>query len=55
MRFDDRVTGDVTKFAKQAKVIHIEIDAVEINKVVKTEVGILTIQRGTDSIITTCK
>jgi acetolactate synthase-1/2/3 large subunit len=41
MRFDDRVTGDVTKFAKQAKVIHIEIDAVEINKVVKTEVGIL--------------
>ena len=41
MRFDDRVTGDVTKFAKQAKVIHIEIDPVEINKVVKTEVGIL--------------
>jgi acetolactate synthase I/II/III large subunit len=40
MRFDDRVTGDVTKFGKQAKVIHIEIDAVEINKVVKTEVGI---------------
>lgn len=41
MRFDDRVTGDVSRFAKQAKVIHIEIDAVEINKVVKTEVGIL--------------
>lgn len=41
MRFDDRVTGDVTKFAKQAKVIHIEIDPVEIDKVVKTEVGIL--------------
>ncbi len=41
MRFDDRVTGDVTKFGKQAKVIHIEIDAVEIDKVVKTEVGIL--------------
>ncbi len=41
MRFDDRVTGDVSKFAKQAKVIHIEIDAVEIDKVVKTEVGIL--------------
>ncbi len=40
MRFDDRVTGDVTKFAKQARVIHIEIDPVEINKVVKTEVGI---------------
>ncbi len=40
MRFDDRVTGDVTKFAKQAKVIHLEIDAVEINKVVKAAVGI---------------
>lgn len=40
MRFDDRVTGDVTQFGKQAKVIHIEIDPVEINKVVKTEVGI---------------
>lgn len=40
MRFDDRVTGDVNKFAKQAKVIHVEIDPVEINKVVKTAVGI---------------
>lgn len=41
MRFDDRVTGDVTKFGKQAKIVHIEIDPVEIDKVVKTEVGIL--------------
>ena len=41
MRFDDRVTGDVKKFGKQAKVIHIEIDPVEIDKVVKTEVGVL--------------
>lgn len=40
MRFDDRVTGDVNKFGKQAKIIHIEIDPVEINKVLKTEVGI---------------
>ena len=40
MRFDDRVTGDVSKFGKQAKIIHIEIDPVEIDKVVKTEVGI---------------
>jgi acetolactate synthase-1/2/3 large subunit len=40
MRFDDRVTGDVKKFAKQAKIIHIEIDTVEIDKVLKTEVGI---------------
>lgn len=40
MRFDDRVTGDVTRFAKQAKVIHIEIDPSEIDKVVKTHVAI---------------
>lgn len=40
MRFDDRVTGDVKKFATQAKIIHIEIDAVEIDKVLKTAVGI---------------
>lgn len=40
MRFDDRVTGDVSKFGKQAKIIHIEIDPVEIDKVVKTAVGI---------------
>ena len=31
MRFDDRVTGNVNKYAKQAKVIHIEIDPAEIN------------------------
>ena len=40
MRFDDRVTGDVTRYAKQAKVIHIEIDPSEIDKNVKTEVPI---------------
>lgn len=40
MRFDDRVTGDVSRYATQAKVIHIEIDKTEINKIVKTEVGI---------------
>lgn len=32
MRFDDRVTGNLTKYAKQAKVIHIEIDKCEIGK-----------------------
>lgn len=41
MRFDDRVTGDVTRYAKQAKIIHLEIDPAEINKVVKVDVGIL--------------
>lgn len=37
MRFDDRVTGNVTKYAKQAKVIHIDIDKAEINKIIKVE------------------
>ena len=40
MRFDDRVTGDVNRYAKQAKVIHIEIDPAEIDKIIKTEVGV---------------
>ena len=40
MRFDDRVTGNLSKYAKQAKVIHIEIDASEIDKNVKTDVAI---------------
>lgn len=42
MRFDDRVTGDLSRFAKQAKVIHIEIDPAEIDKNVKTTVAINT-------------
>jgi acetolactate synthase-1/2/3 large subunit len=41
MRFDDRVTGNLEKYAKQAKVIHIEIDPAEIDKNVKTEVALL--------------
>ncbi len=41
MRFDDRVTGDVKRYAKQAKVIHIEIDPAEINKNVQATVPIL--------------
>ncbi len=40
MRFDDRVTGDLKKYARQAKVIHIEIDPSEIDKNVKTAVAI---------------
>ncbi len=40
MRFDDRITGDVSKYATQAKVIHIEIDPSEIDKNVKTTVAI---------------
>lgn len=41
MRFDDRVTGNLEKYAKQARVIHIEIDPSEINKNVVAEVAIL--------------
>lgn len=40
MRFDDRVTGNLETYAKQAKVIHIEIDPSEINKIVKADVAI---------------
>ncbi|GAB4339668.1 MAG: biosynthetic-type acetolactate synthase large subunit [Flammeovirgaceae bacterium] len=42
MRFDDRVTGDLKTYAKQAKVIHIEIDPAEIDKNVKTTVAVLS-------------
>ena len=41
MRFDDRVTGDLNTYAKQAKIIHLEIDSSEINKNVKVDVPIL--------------
>lgn len=37
MRFDDRVTGNVSKYAKQAKVVHLDIDASELNKIIKAE------------------
>jgi len=40
MRFDDRVTGNVSKYAKQAKIIHVEIDKAEINKIVSTAVAV---------------
>lgn len=40
MRFDDRVTGDLTRYAKQAKIIHLEIDKAEINKIVQADVPI---------------
>ncbi|TDE27515.1 MULTISPECIES: biosynthetic-type acetolactate synthase large subunit [Flavobacterium] len=41
MRFDDRVTGNLATYAKQAKVIHLEIDSAEIDKNVKTTVAVL--------------
>ena len=41
MRFDDRVTGSLDTYAKQAKIIHFEIDPAEIDKNVKTDVAVL--------------
>jgi acetolactate synthase-1/2/3 large subunit len=40
MRFDDRVTGRLDKYAKQAKVVHLDIDPAEIDKNVKTTVAV---------------
>jgi acetolactate synthase-1/2/3 large subunit len=41
MRFDDRVTGNLKTYAKNARVIHVDIDAAEINKNVPADVGIV--------------
>lgn len=41
MRFDDRVTGNLETYAKQAKVIHFEIDPAEVNKNVKADVAVM--------------
>jgi acetolactate synthase-1/2/3 large subunit len=41
MRFDDRVTGTVSSYARQAKIIHIDIDECEIGKIIPVDVGIL--------------
>lgn len=40
MRFDDRVTGVVAAYARQARVIHIDIDRAEIGKIIPVEIGI---------------
>ena len=41
MRFDDRVTGNLDTYAKQAKVIHFEIDPAEVDKNVKSDIAVL--------------
>ena len=41
MRFDDRVTGDLNTYAKQAKVIHFEIDYAELNKNVEADIPVM--------------
>lgn len=41
MRFDDRVTGKVSAYATNAKIVHLEVDPAEINKIVKADVAVL--------------
>ena len=41
MRFDDRVTGNLDHYAKQARIIHFEIDPAEVNKNVEVDIAIL--------------
>ena len=41
MRFDDRVTGNLKTYARQAKIIHLDIDPAEINKNVQVDVPVL--------------
>ncbi len=47
MRFDDRVTGKLDTYAKQAKVVHFEIDPAEINKNVQADIAVLGDSRET--------
>ena len=42
MRFDDRVTGDLNTYAKQAKIIHLELDPAEVNKNVVVDVALIS-------------
>lgn len=55
MRFDDRVTGKLETYAKQARIIHFDIDPSEINKNVKVDVAVVgnckqTLQRATELV-----
>ncbi len=51
MRFDDRVTGNLDTYAKQARIIHFEIDPAEINKNVEVDLAILGDARETLSLL----
>lgn len=56
MRFDDRVTGNLQSYAKQAKIIHFEIDNSEVNKNVRVNVAVVgnvkyTLPQITDRIV----
>lgn len=52
MRFDDRVTGDLKRYARQAKIVHLEIDDSEIDKNVITDVAVLGDVKDTLPILT---
>ncbi len=52
MRFDDRVTGDPSRYAPEARVIHIDIDPSEIGKNVRADVGIVADAREALSALT---
>ena len=41
MRFDDRVTGKVSAYARDAKIVHLDIDSAEINKIIKADVAVI--------------
>ena len=41
MRFDDRVTGKVSSYARDARIVHLDIDSAEINKIIKADVAVL--------------
>jgi acetolactate synthase I/II/III large subunit len=51
-RFDDRVTGKASTFAPRARVIHIDIDAAEIGKLVHTDIGIVADARAALDLLT---
>ncbi|WP_372933448.1 biosynthetic-type acetolactate synthase large subunit [Mariniphaga sediminis] len=52
MRFDDRVTGKVSTYAEKAKIIHLEIDPSEINKIKKANVAVLGNSKKTLKMLT---
>ena len=52
MRFDDRVTGNLETYAKQAKIIHLEIDPAEVNKNVDVDIAVLGNVKKTLPLIT---
>ena len=51
MRFDDRVTGNLDTYARQARIIHIDIDPCEVNKAVPAEVPIVADARAALSVL----